>query len=245
MKKYLLLQIEEYPALYRQDHPYFKEKTTTHRNAWEAILSTLKKKYDEELIAHELSTVTDLMGVFATLKAKLKQVMNASKTKTGMATREVTPITWTFYHSMEFLRQVSEPLPTQSSVDVLDISDTAEGSSSGPKWDPIQEKKRRSISAKETRKWNKTQEEKRKSKKHDEVMATLSSARSAVAELEREKEKRDCEGPKDKRQKVVKDDEDAAFFNYIATRTRQVLYYIFQNSFILPNYPGEIFPMEW
>ena len=165
IKKYLLMQIEEYPALYRQDHPYFKEKTTTHRNAWEAILTTLKKKYDEELIAHELSTVTDLMGVFSTLKAKLKQVMNASKKKTGMATSEVTPITWTFYHSMEFLRQVSEPLSTQSSVDSPDMSMdySAEGSSSGPKWDPIQEKKRRSISAKETRKWNKTQEEKRRS----------------------------------------------------------------------------------
>ena len=238
MKKFLLMQIEEYPALYRQDHPCYKEKTTVGRRAWEEILSTLKKKYEEELIAHGLSTVPDLMAAFASLKAKLKQVVNANKKRTGMSASEVTPITWEFYHSMEFLRHVSEPLPTQSSVDGFDVSmdDAGDGSSSGPKWDPIQEKKRRSIMAKEQKKWASSKAEERKSEKHDEVKATLAAARSALAGFEKKQDKRDSDGPKEKRQKVEEDDEVAASFKYLGTRIRQVLHYFPNLTHIVPYF---------
>ena len=164
MKRFLLFKIEEFPALYRQDHPYYKEKTTTHRNAWEDILSAMKEKYGEELIEHSLHTVTDLMATFSSLKAKLVQVEKAHKTKTGMAASEVRPIQWPFYHDMEFIRQTSEPLPTQSSLDPLGSDKTPQSSSSGPKWNPRQEKQRRSIAAKAKREWAVTAAEERRTK---------------------------------------------------------------------------------
>ena len=138
MRKYLLMQIEEYPALWRLTHKLYKEKTA-QRKAWEDILTRMKVVFDQDLMEHKLSTVPDLMGAFSSLKAGLKQAVKSSLRKTGMAASAVVPITWPYYHECEFLRQVSEPLPTQSSIDFELTEENL--TSSGLKWDPVEEKK--------------------------------------------------------------------------------------------------------
>ena len=72
MRKSLLFQIAELPALWRMDHSMFKEPSTKRR-AWEDILTCLKAKYGEELMEHLMSSVPELIGAFSTLKTRLAQ----------------------------------------------------------------------------------------------------------------------------------------------------------------------------
>ena len=228
MRKYLLSRIEEYPALWRQTHRLYKEKTA-QRSAWEEILTSMKDKFDNKLMEHQLHTVPDLMGAFSSLKAGLTQAVKSSRRKTGMAASEVQPITWPYYHECEFLRQVSEPLPTQSSVgsqlfeEPLPTQSSVgsqlfeESPSFGMKWDPASEKKMRAIKSKETREKKLKEAEERRSHTDEAVMSTLSSARDTLESIEKRK--------KEERRKRKKEDNDEVdqFFAYMATKSRKVI----------------------
>ena len=139
-----------------------------------------------------------------------------------MGAHEVVPITWEYYRSMEFLRQVSEPLRTYSSADGPEMPMDEEGSTSGPKYNPRTEKERRDISAKEKREWNKTKGEERQSQLHEVRMSTLSNVNNLVAKLQKKKDERE------KKRKLDQDAEVSPFYKYLADRTQQVLYNIFQ-----------------
>ena len=223
MRKYLLFLIEEYPALWRQTHPYFREKAT-QRRAWEEILSAMKRKYDEQLLDHQLSTVAELMGAFKWLKSRLAQVEKANKKTTGMSANALKPITWQFYHAMEFLRQVSEPLQTHSTADSMENAEgdnlTSESTSSGPKWDPAREKQRRSILVREKKEQALSQEQEMNAKKKEEVLSTLSIARETLDALGKKKERK--EKRKRDADRVPEVDEDDAFAKLLAIQTRQM-----------------------
>lgn len=220
MRKSLLFHIAEFPAIWRMDHPFFKEQSTKRR-AWEDILTLLKKKYGEDLMDHQLTSVTELMGAFSTLKTRLTQEEKRHKKRTGMAANEVQPISWPFYSSMEFLRQASAPLPTESSADMMDIGngggDTGEAASGGS-WNPRMEKQRRSLSAKEKKAWGVTKVQEMTSKKHEEVLSTLAAVKDTVENIGKKKEQK----KKKKRDRDSENDEDEAFAKLLATQTRQV-----------------------
>ena len=223
MRKSLLFQIAELPALWRMDHSMFKEPSTKRR-AWEDILTCLKAKYGEELMEHQMSSVPELIGAFSTLKTRLAQEEKRHKKRTGMAANEVQQISWPFYSSMEFLREASVPLPTESSADLLDIGDGggdagAGESSSGARWDPRMEKQRRSLSAKEKKAWGATKVQQMQAKKHEEVLATIAVAKEKLADLGKKKEQK----KKKKRDRESDNDEDEAFAKLLITQTRQVL----------------------
>ena len=222
MRKSLLFHIAEYPALWRMDNAFFKEPSTKRR-AWEDILTQLKGKYGEELMDHQLSSVTELMGAFSTLKTRLAQEEKRHKKRTGMAANEVQPISWPFYSSMEFLRQTSAPLPTESSTDLMEIGggegDTGE---TGARWNPRTEKQRRSLSAKEKKAWAATKVQEMTAKKHGEVLSTLASVKETVENIGKRKELKKKQKKK-KRDRESDIDEDEAFGKLLATQSRQVL----------------------
>ena len=212
IRKYLLMQIEEYPALWRQSHKWYKEKTA-QRSAWEEILTRMKIVFDDKLMEHKLSTVPDLMGAFSSLKAGLTQAIKSSRRTTGMSSSDVQPIKWPYYHECEFLRQVSEPLSTESSVD-FELAEES-SPSSGLKWDPEAEKQKRAFKRKETQEKKEKEAEERRSKTDEAVMETLSAARENLASQKKKKKE-------ERKRKHEDSDEIDAFFSYMGNKCRQV-----------------------
>ena len=212
MRKYLLMQIEEYPALWQHSHPLFKEKSTVHREAWQQILSLMKKKYEEALIEHHLSTVQELMAAFKTLKAGLRQADKSQKKSTGMAASAVKPVTWPFYQAMQFIKESSEPLATESSLQLLDSELTGEPSASA-KWDPDAASRRRSNKSRNKHQLAATKEE----ETHEATLSTLSAARDTLDSLKKSKEEK-----RRKKEKPAEDDEAGTFLAYLGTQIRQV-----------------------
>ena len=243
--------LSEFPAIWRMSHRLYFDQGVKNR-AWATILDDLKVDFgDDQLMAHKISSVADLQRIYETLRAGLRRVQAAHKKSTGMAAAEVREITWPYYEAMSFLRQHSEPLATDSSLDrsttaqrpkpsaaqrpnpsastgastsaasldeVAPVSTPAspdehqdeadERSPSEAKWDSSKARKNRLR-----------ENEKRKLTRHSEAVSTHQAVRECLETLK--DSANDKEERRAKRRHV--DDEDSAFFSFMATQSRQVV----------------------